>query len=77
MPDNANQTPPPLKHHFPRRQLFFWLVLLLIVPLAVMMFQPEGKQEVHELTASQFEEYLTEGRILGLKIEVHAGSSVH
>jgi cell division protease FtsH len=76
MSDNANQTPPPPKPHFPRRQLFFWLVLLLIVPLSVMMFQPEGKKEVHELTASQFEEYLTEGRIQALKIEVQPGSAV-
>jgi len=76
MPDNANQTPPPPKTHFPRRQLFFWLVLLLVVPLAVMMVQPEGKKEVHELRASQFEEYLLDGRILALEIEVHAGSAV-
>lgn len=76
MPDNANQPPPPPKNHFPRRQLVFWLLLLLVVPLAVMMFQSENKKEVHELTASQFEEYLREGHIQGLEIEAQAASAV-
>ena len=76
MPDNANQTPPLPKPHFPRRQLFFWLLLLLVVPLAVMMFQSDTKKEIHELTASQFEEYLQEGRIQALEIEAQTASAV-
>ncbi len=76
MADNTNQPPQPPKGHFPRRQLFFWLVLLLVVPLAVMKFQPADKKEIHELTASQFEEHLKAGRIQGLKIEAQAASAV-
>ena len=79
MPDKPNQ-PPNLeqapKSQFPRRQLFFWLLLLLIVPLAMMMYQSGGKKEVHELNASQFEEYLRDGRIQALEIEAQAGSAV-
>jgi cell division protease FtsH len=79
MPDKNNQpsTPPQApKNQFPRRQLFFWLLLLLIVPLAMMMFQSGGKKEVHELNASQFEDYLRDGRIQALEIEAQAGSAV-
>jgi len=65
-----------MKAGFPKKQLLFWVVLLLVIPFAVMHYQRESKLEVEELSSSQFEAYLQEGRITELQIEAQAGSAV-
>ncbi|MFA6929487.1 MAG: ATP-dependent zinc metalloprotease FtsH [Lentisphaeria bacterium] len=76
MPENSPQVPQAPKNHFPKRQLGFWLFLLLVVPLAVMLFHSKDPKEIHELSSSQFEKYLQEGRIQEVQIEAQAGSAV-
>ncbi|MDD3694359.1 MAG: ATP-dependent zinc metalloprotease FtsH [Lentisphaeria bacterium] len=76
MSDKKVNEPQPMKAGFPKKQLLFWVVLLLVIPFAVMHYQRESKLEVEELSSSQFEAYLQEGRITELQIEAQAGSAV-
>ena len=76
MSDKKVNEPQPMKSNFPKRQLLFWVILLLVIPFVVMQYQRDGKHEIEELTSSQFERLLREGHIAEVQIEAQAGSVV-
>lgn len=70
-PNSSPSQPAP-----PKRQLIFWLLLLLVIPMVMMIFRSENNGKSDELSASEFESLLLEGRIQEVKVEEQTASMI-
>ena len=81
MPEN-NTLPPaddknsPSKRRSPARQIILWLFILVVIPSVLFMMNRNEPQRVKELATSEFEELLTQKRIVNLSLTERTGSAI-
>lgn len=77
MSENSQQKKPkPLKANLLRKQIIFWIIILLIIPFALFFFNPRDSEGVLSLNSSQFEKHLLAGEVDSVKIETQSGNAV-
>jgi cell division protease FtsH len=91
MPDNHSQDQqpprpegpqkPPLKQHPPTesrpiRQIIFWVVLLIVIPLVLMYVRRDNRAQVQELKISDLEAFLAAGQVTEVKLREVSSSNL-
>ncbi|MFA4943668.1 MAG: ATP-dependent zinc metalloprotease FtsH [Lentisphaeria bacterium] len=72
--------PLPPERRFPRppiQTFLFWILLLLLLPLGLMIFNPRsGRARLHELQQSEFEQLLRDGQVLTATVSPREAADV-